>query len=98
MHTTIAGAAQVDKGYPSHKDPNGDTLLLWGSNKTILTLRGHIWTAKSVGSDEVRAVAHSRRKLFSGFSSIGLQIDEVENNDGKESSPWLYLVFENNLR
>ena len=37
-------------------------------------------------------------KLFSGFSSIDLQIDEVENNDGKESSPQLYLVFESNLR
>jgi hypothetical protein len=67
-------------------------------NKTILTLRGHIWTAKSVGSDKVRAVAHSQRKLFSGFSSIDLQIDEVENNDRKESSPQLYLLSESNLK
>ena len=37
-------------------------------------------------------------KLFSGFSSIDLQIDEVENNDGKESSPQLYFVSESNLR
>ncbi len=29
----LAGATQVDKGYPSHKDPNGDTLLLWGSKQ-----------------------------------------------------------------
>jgi len=71
--------------------------LLWGSNKTILTLRGHIWTAKSVGSDEVSAVAHSRRKLFSGFSSIDLQIDKVENNDRKQSSPQLYFVCESDL-
>ena len=49
--------------------------------------------AKSVGSDEVSAVVHSRRKLFGGFSSIDLQIDELENNDGKESSPQLYFVF-----
>ena len=33
MHTMLAGAAQVDKGYPSHTDPNGDTLLLWGSKQ-----------------------------------------------------------------